>query len=81
MENKETCFKFAVICASNQNRSMNAHYILSQNGYKVDSYGTSTHVKLPGPSADQPNIYNFGTPYKQMYEELKKRDKALFVFF
>ena len=76
-ETKKTSFKLAVICASNQNRSMNAHYQLIQSGYRVDSYGTSSFVKLPGPSLDQPNVYNFGISYRQMYEELKRKDKAL----
>ena len=45
---KEQVFSIAVVCASNQNRSMNAHSLLKESGYKVESYGTSSHVKLPG---------------------------------
>ncbi|KAI4347303.1 hypothetical protein L6164_008125 [Bauhinia variegata] len=71
-------FRFAMVCSSNQNRSMEAHFLLKRQGFDVSSYGTGTHVKLPGPSIREPNVYDFGTPYKQMFDELRRKDPELY---
>ncbi|KAG9060951.1 RNA polymerase II subunit A C-terminal domain phosphatase [Linnemannia hyalina] len=52
--------------------------IRSKNGFTVSSYGTGTMVRLPGPTIDKPNIYNFGTPYNEVYQELKGKDTQLY---
>lgn len=70
--------RHAMVCASNQNRSMEAHALLQKAGMDVSSYGTGTNVKLPGPSAREPNVYSFGTPYRQMLEDLKNKDPELY---
>ncbi|KAL9650503.1 hypothetical protein ABK040_004722 [Willaertia magna] len=71
---------FAVICASNQNRSMSAHYVLQKKyGLTVSSFGTGTSVKLPGKFRDTPNIYDFGTPYQDMFEDLKQQDEEFYT--
>ncbi|KNA20201.1 hypothetical protein SOVF_054590 [Spinacia oleracea] len=48
-------YKYAMVCSSNQNRSMEAHFLLKKQAFDVASYGTGTHVKLPGPSQSKPN--------------------------
>ena len=76
----ENC-KIALICASNQNRSMEAHALLLNKGFNtknIHSYGTSQQCKLPGPSIDKPNIYNFGTPYRKIYEDLRRQNPELY---
>lgn len=71
-------FRYAMVCSSNQNRSMEAHNLLKRQGLDVASYGTGSHVKLPGPSLREPNVYDFGTPYKQMFDELRRKDPELY---
>lgn len=65
--------KFAMICYSNHNRSMEAHKLLADAGLRVVSYGVGTCVRLPGPSADKPNAFPFGTPYTDILTELRRR--------
>ena len=71
--------RFAVVCSSNMNRSMEAHGTLSKKGFNVDSYGTGEKVKLPGPSADRPNVYDFGISYEEIHSDLRKKDKTLYT--
>ncbi len=46
---------------------------------QVESFGTGRTVKLPGPTKSQPNIYAFGTPYKDIYEDLLQKDEELYT--
>jgi hypothetical protein len=41
------------------------------------SAGTGSLVRLPGPSIDKPNIFQFGYPYENMFQELKTKDAKL----
>eukprot|EP00177_Eucheuma_denticulatum_P004646 GFKZ01008451.1.p1 GENE.GFKZ01008451.1~~GFKZ01008451.1.p1 ORF type:complete len:196 (+),score=27.09 GFKZ01008451.1:279-866(+) len=71
--------RICCVCASNQNRSMEAHRELSLRGYSVRSYGTGTSVKLPGRTIMEPVVYPFNVPYEQMRNDLQKRDAALYT--
>lgn len=35
-------------------------------------------MRLPGPSADRPNVYEFGVPYETMQQDLAAKDAALY---
>eukprot|EP00698_Gefionella_okellyi_P006565 TRINITY_DN15899_c0_g1_i1.p1 TRINITY_DN15899_c0_g1~~TRINITY_DN15899_c0_g1_i1.p1 ORF type:complete len:194 (+),score=34.73 TRINITY_DN15899_c0_g1_i1:58-639(+) len=69
----------ALVCSSNQNRSMEAHNLLLKKGFNVSSYGVGAQVKLPGPRPDRPNVYEFGTPYAAMYDDLLKQNEELYT--
>jgi RNA polymerase II subunit A C-terminal domain phosphatase SSU72 len=45
----------------------------------VSSFGVGGHVKLPGPTKEQPNVYNFGKPYEEIYNDLKTQNEALYT--
>ncbi|ONK58383.1 uncharacterized protein A4U43_C09F11730, partial [Asparagus officinalis] len=74
MKDKSPKLRYAMVCSSNQNRSMEAHSLLQRHGFDVSSYGTGAHVKLPGPSYREPNVYEFGTPYHKMYDDLLRKN-------
>lgn len=71
--------KIAVVCSSNQNRSMEAHQLLHKRGYNVASFGTGSSVKLPGASLDKPNVYSFNVSYEEQYRDLKAKDQAFYT--
>ena len=72
--------RYAMICASNMNRSMAAHNILLHHGYRVDSYGTGKQVKLPGRTQQEAVSFEFGTKYADIYKQLVEKDEKLYAF-
>ena len=51
---------------------MEAHARLKKKGFNVRSFGTGDKIKLPGPSANQPNVYDFGTTYEEIHADLAR---------
>ena len=49
-----------------------------KKGFDVKSFGTGSHVRIPGPSADEPNVFNFDVTYDAMYKKLLAADKDLY---
>lgn len=72
-------FAIAVVCSSNMNRSMEAHAFLSRKGFNVKSYGTGDTVRLPGPTPENPNIYDFGVTYDAIYKDLAAKEKTFYT--
>lgn len=45
---------------------------------QVSSYGTGARVKLPGESAETPNVYEFGASYAAMLQDLKVKSEEFY---
>ena len=44
----------------------------------MKSYGTGSVIKLPGAGPNQPNVYQFGTSYEEIYKDLTSKDHQLY---
>ena len=72
--------RFAMVCAANMNRSMEAHKVLLEAGMDVSSYGAGRSVKLPGASRDDPHVFEFGKiTYQAIYDKLMAEDVKLYT--
>lgn len=72
--------KFCTVCASNQNRSMEAHLQLAAANLPTISFGTGSLVRLPGPTVYQPNVYHFNsTTYRAIHDELATQNQHLYT--
>uniref|UniRef100_A0A3P8Y9I8 RNA polymerase II subunit A C-terminal domain phosphatase SSU72 n=1 Tax=Esox lucius TaxID=8010 RepID=A0A3P8Y9I8_ESOLU len=67
------------ISLSNKTHQKLSEWRESKRGFDVRSFGTGSHVKLPGPAPDKPNVYDFKTTYEQMYNDLVRKDKELYT--
>lgn len=45
---------------------------------QVKSFGVNGHVKLPGAGPNTPNVYDFGTTYSAIHDDLQRKDEALY---
>ena len=68
-------YRYAMICSSNINRSMEGHVVLQNHGFQVESYGCGTKLSLPGPNRT-PRHFDFGTPYAEITACLEREGKG-----
>ena len=66
-----------MICSSNMNRSMQGHFVLEKENYKVESFVIGSKVRLHSKNPASPNTYDFGTPYEKIYNDLATEDESL----
>lgn len=60
---------------------INLNFYFRKRGFNVESFGSGNQIKLPGPSPDRPNCYEFGVAtYEYIYNDLKQKDRQLLVF-
>lgn len=71
-------YKYAMICSSNVNRSMEAHKRLQEYNFDVESFGVGSQVRMPGKRRNEPSLFPFGTKYSTMLSTLKSRDEEFF---
>ncbi|XP_069325413.1 RNA polymerase II subunit A C-terminal domain phosphatase SSU72 like protein 6-like [Eulemur rufifrons] len=71
--------RVAVVCMSNVNRSMEAHSLLARKGISVRSFGAGSRVRLPGRRPDLPAVYDFATTYRQMHDDLLRKDRECYT--
>jgi len=63
-------YRYAMICSSNINRSMEAHTVLQNAGFGCESYGVGKQLRLPGPGG-RARCFDFETPYTDIAKALE----------
>ncbi|CAN0156972.1 unnamed protein product [Laminaria digitata] len=58
---------------------MMAHKLLQEHRFFVKSYGTGRDVRLPGKDASTPEVFPFGTPYREIFDTLRRKDEDFFL--
>mmetsp|Transcript_5503 Transcript_5503/g.9361 ORF Transcript_5503/g.9361 Transcript_5503/m.9361 type:complete len:210 (-) Transcript_5503:149-778(-) len=67
-------YRYAMICSSNINRSLEAHTVLANAGLDCESYGVGKQLRLPGPEGAR--RFDFGTPYSEIARTLQEEAEA-----
>lgn len=70
-------YRYAMVCSSNINRSVEAHTVLQNAGFQVESYGCGKHLRLPGPK--EARVFEFGTPYETIATCLQDEAPAHYI--
>lgn len=70
--------RLAVSCAMNQNRSMQTHDLFMKRGIEIRSFGTNPVIKLPGETMDSPNIYGFDCTYREIFDDLCRKNEEYY---
>eukprot|EP00937_MAST-01D_sp_MAST-1D-sp2_P007642 g7642.t1 len=71
-------WSYSMICANNINRSMEAHKVVRDAGYRVNSYGAGRHVRIPHEQKGA-LTYEFGDAvYEDMYHDLKEENEPFY---
>jgi RNA polymerase II subunit A C-terminal domain phosphatase SSU72 len=58
---------------------MAAHQTLLRNNFQVDSYGTNSHISMPGPRERGNNIFDFGTTYAEIVANLEEQNHPFYT--
>ena len=72
-------YNYAMVCSSNMNRSMQGHLLLSDADFRVESFGIGSKVRLPSSSPTRQHVYDFGTKYSTIRDDLIAHDELLYV--
>jgi RNA polymerase II subunit A C-terminal domain phosphatase SSU72 len=57
---------------------MAAHQLLAKYEFRVSSYGTNSHISLPGPGGKS-NTYDFGTTYTEIVASLQEQNHPYYT--